>query len=466
MKKLPDLFDRHERRQTTLLLLLMSVIAAPYVFAEPDEYTDLMESIAYNESEDDTVTADMFRFENGVILGLAEGKSLGRRGRLVIPDSINGEPVVSIGPEAFKSVRLIGLTLPSSVTSIGERAFEYSFNPEWDPFLEDTVYIIIGENVRMDVKKAERRKKKSSTTTIEESSTVTIGGIGITKSEKKYIGENQIDTTDKYPLPVGFIMAYNKNGKKADKYCFVDGYWVSETDIKRIAAEGEIAEMRRINFGWRLNPLGFAYTSGGSGSEWFHTKYPQYDSVNIGRTESDWFFKFGIGLTANVWLTDIIVLASELNYSLSMNYYPYGGHEETSGGKVIAKDYLIMIKMYNHSIDVPILLRVGKRMGPYLEAGYQFGFPIYTTAEVSSGELFPYGTIDEERKNFSRFRVKTDQGIAFGFGYRSHGMDAVNLRHASANIGFRFLYHLTKWDKDGNFKAPFIGELALIMNLY
>jgi hypothetical protein len=44
---------------------------------------------------------------------------------VVIPDSIDGKTVVSIGSSAFYFNRLISVTIPNSVTSIGNKAFYY-----------------------------------------------------------------------------------------------------------------------------------------------------------------------------------------------------------------------------------------------------------------------------------------------------------------------------------------------------
>jgi multidrug efflux pump subunit AcrA (membrane-fusion protein) len=43
---------------------------------------------------------------------------------VVIPASINGKPVTSIGDMAFEDNQLTGVTIPNSVTSIGDMAFE------------------------------------------------------------------------------------------------------------------------------------------------------------------------------------------------------------------------------------------------------------------------------------------------------------------------------------------------------
>jgi hypothetical protein len=62
-----------------------------------------------------------FKFAKGVIHGFANNSA--RVADLVIPDTIWGDPVISIGKEAFKNNRLTSVTIGNGVTSISEGAF-------------------------------------------------------------------------------------------------------------------------------------------------------------------------------------------------------------------------------------------------------------------------------------------------------------------------------------------------------
>ena len=53
----------------------------------------------------------------------------GPGGAIVIPDTINGLPVTSIGVGAFASTSLTSVTIPNSVTSIGLDAFSSCTSP-------------------------------------------------------------------------------------------------------------------------------------------------------------------------------------------------------------------------------------------------------------------------------------------------------------------------------------------------
>jgi hypothetical protein len=70
---------------------------------------------------------DLYKFTRGTIQGFSNaGLNYIRGGsgiNLPIPSTIWGDPVVSIGKDAFKNTRLASVTIPNSVISIGEGAF-------------------------------------------------------------------------------------------------------------------------------------------------------------------------------------------------------------------------------------------------------------------------------------------------------------------------------------------------------
>jgi hypothetical protein len=68
------------------------------------------------------LTNAIFRFAGGEIQGFAT-RAAARVENLVIPDTIGGVPVTSIGDRAFRDDRLTGVTVPDSVTHIGYEAF-------------------------------------------------------------------------------------------------------------------------------------------------------------------------------------------------------------------------------------------------------------------------------------------------------------------------------------------------------
>jgi len=66
---------------------------------------------------------DSFRFSRGEVQGFANRYAQNTK-NLVIPSVIWGDPVISIGKEAFKNAGLEDVVIPNSVISIGEEAFK------------------------------------------------------------------------------------------------------------------------------------------------------------------------------------------------------------------------------------------------------------------------------------------------------------------------------------------------------
>jgi len=118
------------------------------------------------------------------------------------------------------------------------------------------------------------------------------------------------------------------------------------------------------------------------------------------------------GLTLNIRITDMINLASELNYSLLFYKHVY------------------------QTIEVPALLRLmlaeNKGEGIYVATGFQWGFPV----------------------SYKATRVERDQGLVFGLGFRlfDHSIKSI------WSMEIRLTYPLTKLDKYGN-DAPIIMSI-------
>ncbi|MDR2582617.1 MAG: leucine-rich repeat domain-containing protein [Fibromonadaceae bacterium] len=88
---------------------------------------------------------DFFRFSRGEVQGFAN-RHAGKMKKLVIPNTIWGDPVTSIGKEAFDNA-LIEVVIPNSVSYIGEKAFSEHSNKSQYSF--DLSRITIGANVDM-----------------------------------------------------------------------------------------------------------------------------------------------------------------------------------------------------------------------------------------------------------------------------------------------------------------------------
>ncbi|MCL2206758.1 MAG: PorT family protein [Fibromonadales bacterium] len=257
------------------------------------------------------------------------------------------------------------------------------------------------------------------------------------------IGANMV--IDESSFPAGFIDSYNIKDKKADVYTYYENKWLNETEKEqrmeqiRMTAWREHEEemskrMRTIKFGARLI-LGGPFMTGRLGSELFDVSYANYDEMKKSKWRCSGELE-SIGLTLNIWFTDIIAIAAESNYShMNSNFYYESGFAK--------------VAISSNTINVPVLLRLGPREGGYLEAGFQWGFPVKANATVSSnGNLF--------KDEFSDFRVEQDHGLVLGLG----------LRFSDFSMGFRGIYYLTKLDKYGTIESPWIFAFTIAYDFY
>jgi len=372
--------------------------------AETAAINGVLQIRAITKSEADIY--DSFRFSRGEVRGFANRHAENPKD-LVIPDAIWGDPVLSIGKEAFENAELKSVVIPGSVNYIGEKAFT--------AFYQESI-ITIGANVDM--------------------------------------AHNSIGFS--------FKDCYNRNGKKADTYIIVptglDNHpeWRSKSDHGR-------EEARRLKLNKRLIRLGARLRGGlfdqdpNAGSELFGKSYANYEEMGKakGRRKNNIANAayFTPGLTLGFRITHNIALATELNYNLVFDYnfwYGDGGEEEK-------EDFAKVLISYQ-TIEVPVLARwffqdEDESVGFYIEAGFQFGFPVSSKATVSSGSEFPGNPFRDE---FSDFRVERDQEIVFGFG----------LRFLDFSLGGRFTVPLTKLDRYGTVEAPLVGSFTIAYDIF
>jgi hypothetical protein len=115
----------------------MSIRIASVNGASPEQATFPITMLPGNEWGATRTLAS--RYSKGVIV---ENYNEKLSGSLVIPATIWGEPVTSIGDKAFSETKLTSVVIPNSVTSIGQSAFAYS--------AYRLTSITIGANVRID----------------------------------------------------------------------------------------------------------------------------------------------------------------------------------------------------------------------------------------------------------------------------------------------------------------------------
>ncbi|GBU21254.1 hypothetical protein R80B4_01143 [Fibrobacteres bacterium R8-0-B4] len=84
---------------------------------------------------------------------------------------------------------------------------------------------------------------------------------------------------------------------------------------------------------------------------------------------------------------------------------------------------------------------------------------------VTSGSKFQYDEI-KDRKDYSEFRTKKDEGIVIGFCVGSSAGSSGDVSFLGAVLDFRFVYSLTKWYNDGGFKTPLMMGVTLGRHIF
>ncbi|MFF2177242.1 InlB B-repeat-containing protein [Lysinibacillus sp. NPDC058147] len=100
------------KKASLLLMIVILLISSQLSLSNLSAY-------ANSDSESDYITKSV---DGGVAIVGYKGESKD----IIIPDEIEGQPVIEIGDKAFKGVILTGVVIPSSVTKIGISAFEFN----------------------------------------------------------------------------------------------------------------------------------------------------------------------------------------------------------------------------------------------------------------------------------------------------------------------------------------------------
>ncbi|MCL2845768.1 MAG: leucine-rich repeat protein [Chitinivibrionia bacterium] len=156
---------------------------------------------------------DMFRFYRGEIQGFARHDN--RPTNLVIPDNIWGDPVISIGAQAFQGEGLDALRIPNTVVFIGDGAFK---NNQLNRVNIPSSVISIGEKAFFnDLQHASNIAR------------ITIGANVDMKHNsfgREYVVVGNVFRDNPYNH---FVVFYNRNRRQAGLYRFTSG-WIYDGD--------------------------------------------------------------------------------------------------------------------------------------------------------------------------------------------------------------------------------------------
>jgi hypothetical protein len=147
-------------------------------------------------TRDEVARNDRFRFSKGEVQGFAQWQQ-GQIASLVIPNTIWGDQVISIGQGAFRNIGLTRVTIPDSVTSIGAEAF-------WEN--RGINQITIGQNVAMGERAFGFRGSR------------TVSRDGVQRTE--------------YFNDIRFLNFYAQNNSKEGRYTLGPYHWIAPgTDV-------------------------------------------------------------------------------------------------------------------------------------------------------------------------------------------------------------------------------------------
>jgi len=209
-------------------------------------------------TKNQVATDDRFRFAKGEIQGFTN--NVGGVTELIIPRTIWGDPVISIGNGAFRGIGLIKVTIPNSVRTIGDEAFRDN----------KLTSIVIPNSVISIGNEAFHQPNLFPNGIL----SITIGAnVDITRKPFQ---------TETYSLDRdSFEDSYNKGGKKAGTYTFSTSHFTDRRDRQKYRA------VRVGNKLWMAENLNFStskswcYRSDNSNCNIYGRLYNQQEAMRI-----------------------------------------------------------------------------------------------------------------------------------------------------------------------------------------
>jgi len=150
------------------------------------------------------------------------------------------------------------------------------------------------------------------------------------------------------------------------------------------------------------------------------------------------------GLMLHVWITDNMALATELNYRwLAAN------------GSINSRTDMIEVKIRDHAVEVPVLLRFGDRSdGFHFEVGV-----VGSTSFKSDAHIYNKSLGIDDKYSDSDFRAKRDIGVIIGLsGVGIKNFGGVRLTMPAIISG--------NYDKHGGIKTPAIISFFVGMPIF
>ncbi|WP_461246701.1 leucine-rich repeat domain-containing protein [Treponema sp. R6D11] len=157
-------------------------------------------------NKDEFNAYDLYKFSKGELQGYKQRPDHNNWHNVKLPNYVWGDPVISIGAEAFKNNHLSEVTIPSSVTYIGKEAFAY--NGLTSVIIPNSVtYIGEGAFKQTDQRNSTQEKREIIKITIGANVSMYDNPFG------NFYLNSGIDTS--------FRMAYDKNGRKGGTYTLI-----------------------------------------------------------------------------------------------------------------------------------------------------------------------------------------------------------------------------------------------------